>query len=245
MKSIAEDAKAVSEDLGSGENEALARAFSRFGWLGVWSQVTIGAIPVVLTIYAFLFDRNVAAGTRGGLALIEYLTILDLLVLAFTTLWSYRYTRLATQIADPQRRPSLSAMQRAAWTGVTASTVGILLSVLIMLLEAAQLFVYFLRAPQAGIPVIQTTGGGAASWVSAADIMNLLALILSLLIEVVVLAFSLRLLFRSTPTSPHLLRSSAKNGAVSPPRPAQVASAFEGDTPPDYGAQAPQAFRHL
>jgi hypothetical protein len=69
---------------------------------------------------------------------------------------------------------------------------------LVMLIEAAQILVYFLRAPQAGVPVIQTTAGAQASWVSAADVTNLIALILAASCEVVVLSFSLWLLFRTT-----------------------------------------------
>jgi hypothetical protein len=69
---------------------------------------------------------------------------------------------------------------------------------LVMLFEIAQLLIYFLRAPQAGIPVIQTTGGGQASWISAADIVHLLALNLTMFGEITILAFSLWLLFRTT-----------------------------------------------
>jgi hypothetical protein len=128
--------------------------------------------------------------------LIEYLTIAGLLVLAFTAIWFYRYTRLAVRIADQGQRPAEHAVQRTVWTGVTASTIGILFSMLVMFFEVAQLLIYFLRAPQAGIPVIQTTGG-PASWVSAADIAGLMALLLTMFVEVVVLAFSLWLLFRT------------------------------------------------
>ena len=46
--------------------------------------------------------------------------------------------------------------------------------------------------------MIQTAPAGLSSWISAADIMALLALNISLLIELVVLALSLSLLFRST-----------------------------------------------
>jgi hypothetical protein len=167
------------------------------GWIGFWVQVAVGSIPIVLMIYVFAFARETRASTRGGLPVVEYLTIVSLLVLAFTTLWSYRYTRLAKRIADPQQATSALALNRTAWTGVVASTLGIVFSMLVMLLEVAQLLVYFLRAPQAGVPVIQTTGGGPASWVSAADIMSLMALILTLGAELVVLLLSLWLLFRT------------------------------------------------
>jgi len=69
---------------------------------------------------------------------------------------------------------------------------------LVILFEVAELLIYFLRAPQAGVPVIQTTGGGQASWVSAADIMHLMALVVTTFGEFTVLALSLWLLFRAT-----------------------------------------------
>jgi hypothetical protein len=100
------------------------------------------------------------------------------------------------QIANPARRPSEFEIRRVAWIGVAASAVGILFSMLVILFEVVQLLIYFLRAPQAGVPAVQTTGGGQASWVSAADMMNLLALTLSLFGELTVLVFSIWLLFR-------------------------------------------------
>jgi len=171
-------------------------------------QVGIGSIPIGLMIYVFAFARNAGAGTRGGLLLIEYLTVFSLLLLAFTTFWSFRYTRLAKRLLDPQQRTSETALNRAAWTGVVASALGIVFSMLVMLAEVTQLLLYFLRAPQAGVPVIQTSGGGPASWVSAADIMSLMALILSLWAELVVLLSSLWLLFRTRVASAEIAAAS-------------------------------------
>lgn len=178
-------------------NDRLSQSFSSLGWLGCWIQITVGAIPLALIIYALAFGRNPAPGTRAGFPLIEYLSIAGLLVLAFTTIWSFRYTRLAVRLADPMRRPARVAVQRTVWTGVKASTIGIVLSMLVMLFEVVQLLIYFLRTPQAGVPVIQTTGG-PASWISAADIAGLLALLLTMFAEVIILVFSLWLLFRTT-----------------------------------------------
>jgi hypothetical protein len=187
-------------------NDSLAQAFSRLGWIGFWMQIAVGSIPLALTIYALIFGRTPAPGTRAGFPLIEYLSIAGLLVLAFTAMWFYRYTRLAVRLADPGRRPTESAVQQTVWTGVKASTIGIVFSMLVMFFEVAQLLIYFLRAPQAGIPVVQTTAG-PASWVSAADIASLMALLLTMFVEVAVLAFSLWLLFRTTIPSvefPHI-----------------------------------------
>jgi Protein of unknown function (DUF3611) len=169
----------------SSKTDTLAKAFSRLGWIGFWVQVVLGAIPIILMIYAFVFTT--APSTRSAPSLIGHLTIASLLVLAFTTLWSYRYTRLAKRIADPIHRPSLSTVQRAVWTGVAAGALGIALSMLVMLAESILLLLYFLRAPQAGVPVIQPAGSGHATWVSALDIMSLLSLIVIAFGEFVVL----------------------------------------------------------
>lgn len=181
-------------------NDSLARSFSRLGWIGFWMQIAIGAIPIALTIYALLFGSARPAGTRSGFPLIHYLTVAGLFVLSFTAVWFYRYTRLATRIADPDLRPTAISVQRTVLTGVMASTLGIIFSMLVIFFEVAQLLIYFLRAPQAGIPVIQTTGA-PASWVSAADIMSLMALVLTMFVEVIVLSFSVWLLLRSMRTS--------------------------------------------
>ena len=178
-------------------NDRLSQSFSSLGWLGFWMQIAVGSVPLALIIFALAFGRNPAPGTRAGFPLIEYLSIAGLVVLAFTTLWSFRYTRLAVRLADPTRRPTRTAVQRTVWTGVKASTIGIGVSMLVMLFEVVQLLIYFLRTPQAGVPVIQTTGG-PASWVSAADMAGLLALLLTMFAEVTVLVFSLWLLFRTT-----------------------------------------------
>jgi hypothetical protein len=177
---------------------SLAKAFWRLGWIGFWVQVGLGAIPILMFLYASLFAGG---GTRARVTLVEVLTVGGLLVLAFTILWSYRYTRLAKQIADPAQRPLQSTVQRIAWIGVAGSTLGLVFSMLVMLAETAVLLAYFLRAPQAGVPVIQTAGAASPSWVSAIDIVSLLSLILIAFGELVVLSFSQWLLFRSTVAS--------------------------------------------
>ena len=68
---------------------------------------------------------------------------------------------------------------------------------LVMLFEVIQLPLYFLRAPQGGVAVIETTASGQESWMSTADAVNLLALNLTLFGGLTVLAFSIWPLFRS------------------------------------------------
>jgi hypothetical protein len=174
---------------------SLAGSFRRLGWAGVWLQVFFGSLPILVMAYYLLFSR---AEPRSGVPFIEYLTIVDLLLLLFTTFWSYRYTRLARQLADPQRRPTEASVVSIVWTGVFVSAVGMFFSMIVMLIEAGNLLFYFLKAPQAGMPVIQTSGTEAVHWVSAVDMVSLMALILTLFAELLVLVFSLWLLFRTT-----------------------------------------------
>jgi len=178
------------------KGSSIAKSFARLGWTGFWLQIVFGSLPVMVMVYYFAFSR--APGTtRDGLRFIEYLTIINLLTLVFTTCWSYRYTRLAKRIMDPKRRPDQSYVMGTVWTGVVASAIGMLTSMLVMLFEAATLLFYFLKAPQGGIPVIQT-GPQAVHWVSSVDMLSLVALILTLFAELIVLVFSLWLLFRTS-----------------------------------------------
>lgn len=180
---------------------SLARAFSRLGWAGFWLQVVFGSFPIIVMAYYLIFSRS-SETARSGLPFVEYLTLLNLLLLVFTTIWSYRYTRLGKRLLDLKQRPSESYVVGTVWTGVVASTAGMLFSMIVMLIEAANLLFYFLKAPQAGIPVIQTSGAEAVHWVSSVDMVSLMALILTLFAELIVLVFSLWLLFRTTLGSP-------------------------------------------
>jgi hypothetical protein len=193
--------EALQKTLRPSATDSLARAFARLGRLGFWMQIAIGAIPVALTLYALVFGSARPAGTRSGFPLIQYLTAAGLFILVFTTVWFYRYTRLARRLADPVRRPTEQSLQRTVWIGVMASAIGIVFSMVVMFFEVAQLLIYFLRAPQAGIPVVQTTAGGPTSWVSAADIFSLMALLLTMFVEVAVLMIGLWLLLRTTMAS--------------------------------------------
>jgi hypothetical protein len=179
---------------------SLARSFSMLGWIGFWVQVVFGSIPILLMIYYLAFSSS-ASVIRSGFPFIEYFTIANLLVLLFTLFWSYRYTMLARRIADPARRPSAMSVIRTVWTGVIASTAAMLLSSIILTLEGGNLLFNFLKAPQGGIPTIQTAGGVSNYLVSSIDMVSLMALILTQFAELLVLTFSLCLLFRATSAS--------------------------------------------
>jgi len=188
--------KKLMESLQRSGIESLAKTFSRLGRFGFWVQIVVGSIPFLLMLYTFIFTRS-PSGPRAGLAVVEYLTLASLLILVFTIVWFHRHTRLANRIADPQACPPLSAVISAVWTGLIASGIGLLFSMLVMLIETGHLLFYFLAAPQGGVPVFQTPGAGPASWVSAVDMVSLMALGLFVFAELIVLILSLWLLFRT------------------------------------------------
>jgi hypothetical protein len=117
-----------------------------------------------------------------------------LAILAFTTFWSYRYTRLARRIADPEQRPEWTDVTKILRVGIWASCAGIAISMLLLIVEFLRLLFLFLKTPQAGVPAIQFQADRTA-WVSAVDMVSLLAEICTLAAELLIVALALRLLF--------------------------------------------------
>jgi hypothetical protein len=175
----------------------MARGFSRLGWTGFWLQLVLGTLPVGLAVYVLFYCRT-ATQQRSGLGIGDYVGLVGFAILLFTIFWCYRYTRLGRRMAAPSGRPPKASVVRTLWIGVTASGLGILLSMLLMLFEIGRLLFVFLGAPQGGAPVIQTDTGDRAVWVSAIDMVKLLADLSVLTAELIVLAITLWLLFRIT-----------------------------------------------
>jgi hypothetical protein len=187
----------LREAITPSKGKSLAGAFIRLGWTGFWLQVVFGSLPILMTAYYLAFARP-DPDSRGEFGFIGFLTIINLLMLLFTAYWSYRYTRVGKRIRDPEQSPSESYLIGTVWTGVVATTVGMLFSMIAIVIETANLLFYFLKSPQAGIPVIQTSGPASTHWVSSVDMLSLMALVLFLAAELFVLVFSLWLLFRTT-----------------------------------------------
>jgi Protein of unknown function (DUF3611) len=175
--------------------QKIARDFSRLGWLGVGVQSILAILPIFLICY-LVFGK--LAGTNPTWGITDYLAILGLAILLFTTFWSYWYTRLAGRIADASCRPPIGSVIRTLWVGLWASSLGIVVSLALLFVEVIRLLVLFLRAPQAGVPVLQTQAEDRLAWVSAIDAVSLLAELCTLTGELLVLGLTLWLLFRVT-----------------------------------------------
>ncbi|MCU0586483.1 MAG: DUF3611 family protein [Desulfobacterales bacterium] len=187
----------LTKTLSPSRNETLAKAFSRWGRSGFWALVVMGALPLIIMVYTLVFSGRPAGSTRSGLPLVQFFSTAGLVLLVFLAFWFHRYTRIAVRLQDPAKRPSDASLRKTVWTGVVAASIAILFSMLVLLLEVGTLLFYFLSAPQAGLPTVQTTGAAAATWVSAVDMMNLMSVILTLGGEIFALIFGLLLLFRT------------------------------------------------
>ena len=177
--------------------EALANKFSRLGWLGFWIQVALLAIPLVLFVYV-LFTSSPDSPLRRGIDLGNYLSYGSLLVLLFTTFWFFRYTRLGRRIADPELRPAQSSVVKVLWIGLWASCLGVLFSMLLITSSVGRLLFVLLANPQTGIMVAPTIGGEPTYSISAIDAVSLMVLLITLAAELIVVCFTLWLLFRTT-----------------------------------------------
>ena len=177
--------------------EKLSRQFSRLGWLGFWIQVTMLAIPLVLLVYV-LFLRGPDTPHRLGIDLSNYLSYGSLVIMAFTTFWFWRYTRIGKRIADPALRPPRTSVERTLWTGLWASGLGIAFSMDMLFGAVGRMLFILLANPQTGIMIAPGPGGNPVQSISAIDAISLTTLLLILAAELIVLGFSAFLLFRTT-----------------------------------------------
>lgn len=176
--------------------EALAGQFSRLGWIGFWIQLVLVSVPIVLMLYV-IFIASPASVQRKGIDLSNYLSYGSLIVMVFTTYWFFQYTRLAEKIADPGTRPSLSGVTKNIWIGMWASCVGIFFSMVLLLQAVLRLLFILLATPQTGIPIAQT-GADPSQVLSAIDAVTMTSLSIILTAELIIMAFSVWLLFRAT-----------------------------------------------
>jgi hypothetical protein len=194
--------------------QRIANSFRKLGWMGVWIQAILAIIPLVMFAYVVL---GKATGARPALGFADYLALGGLAILAFTTFWSYRYTRLAPQIADPQRIHRLKSIHGTLRVGLWASCLGILVSMALLFVEVVRLLILFLKAPQGGVPVMRTELDSRSDWVSAIDVVSLLAELCTLMGELAILGFSLYLLLAVTRHGDLFATEAAGNEAPSNP----------------------------
>lgn len=190
--------------------DRLGTAFRRSGLVGFWVQILIGAIPVGVAVLLFTTNRGPLL-PGGRITVVALFSLASLAILVFTTLWFLGYARLGARLRRGEGAlPSPARLARTVWIGLAASSLGVLLSMAVMVFEVSYIFVSFLEVPQAGVPVIQTDT--SASFISAIDILGLLTLIFTVAAEVVALVIGLWLLHRVTALAAHPEPSGARYG---------------------------------
>ncbi|GAB6058473.1 DUF3611 family protein [Desulfonatronum parangueonense] len=187
----------LTETLISSRSETLAKAFSRWGRSGFWVLVATGIFPLMIMAYTLVLPGQSPDIVPSGLPLIRFFSTAGVLLLVFLALWFHRYGRIALRLQDPESRPSESSLRKTVWIGVTAASLAILFSMLVLLFEVGALLFSLLSAPSAGYASMQSAGVPVANLVSKVDMMNLMSVILTLGGEIFALIIGLLLLFRT------------------------------------------------
>ncbi|MDR9405577.1 MAG: DUF3611 family protein [Halothece sp. Uz-M2-17] len=181
----------------------IASAFRRWGWVGLWSQLILGFIPVILVSFQLFFSSK--SQLRGGLDSVNILSFVDLLTLFFTIYWCFRYTRLGIQLEDSKQYPSQAKVIREVWIGIIANIGVIFLAVLIGIGTVGGLLYVVLSLPQGGAAILQPTPGGKmispGPIIVPMDMLGLLALMSVILAGLLGLIVSLWLMHRASTRS--------------------------------------------
>jgi len=141
--------------------------------------------------------RSPESSQQFGIELSNYLSYGSLLIMVFTTIWFLRYPSIANQIIDTARRPRRASVERTLWVGVWASSLGIVFSMILLFGAAWRLLFTLLANPQTGVIIAPGPGGDPVQSISAIDAVSLTALLIILVAELLVLSFSIWLLFRT------------------------------------------------
>lgn len=175
-------------------SDSLGRTFWQVGVIGMWAQIVLAVAPVA-TLTAVFASVTGAKAPGGGLDLVAWLSVGGFAILLVTTVWSWRYMRRGRRLSQGAERAEPARLMRTVWIGLGASSLGILLSIVVTTVEMIRLLVGFLEAPQAGAMVVQSVGEGQ-SWISAVDILGMMTLVLTMAAEIVTLVLGLWLLYR-------------------------------------------------
>jgi hypothetical protein len=124
----------------------MAIAFRRFGWFGFAAQLALATIPVGILLFATLVSPPRQGVGNSWLSV--FLSYGALLVLIFTIYWCFRYTRLASALEDPDRRPSRANVTQELWVGLLANAVGMACTVMLAMWKVGTLLFKLLSVPQ-------------------------------------------------------------------------------------------------
>jgi len=198
----------------------LGRRFSRAGWLGFLLQIGLGAVPVVLGSWFYFVSPN-ATTASGGVTLVSLLAMAVLVILLITTILFFYYIRVGKRLATGASKWKRPGLRRLVGFGLLLGGLSVFASSVVMIAEVASMLFTFLEFPQGGVPVIQTTTADA-TWISALDVLSLLALSLSITAEIIVIGLGFWLLsgltkLQASPASAATAQPAMDDGMVAAP----------------------------
>ncbi len=109
--------------------QQIAKAFRLTGWVSLWIQLVLTVVSSVILIFASGQSKGTnTPGTGIGVAV----TLIGIGVLVFNMYWSvFRYVAIGKKLlGNPALRPKKSETIQTIRTGLIASLVGILLSLI-------------------------------------------------------------------------------------------------------------------
>lgn len=111
----------------------IAKTFRLTGWISFWSQLVLTIVSSVILLFAFFVAQTPEeSGTSPTTGIGVVVTIFGIFVLLFNMYWAiFRYVPIGRRLGgDPARRPKKSDTFQVLRTGLFASLIGILLSLL-------------------------------------------------------------------------------------------------------------------
>ncbi|WP_421657413.1 DUF3611 family protein [Leptothermofonsia sp. ETS-13] len=111
----------------------IAKNFRLTGWIGFWVQLVLTVISSVILLFAGALSRSPGANQNSpttGIGVV--VTIFGILVLLFNMYWAlFRYIPIGRRLdGNPANRPKRPETIQVLRTGLIASLVGMLLSLL-------------------------------------------------------------------------------------------------------------------
>jgi hypothetical protein len=111
----------------------IAKTFRLTGWISFWVQLVLTVISSIILIFASALSRTPGASANSpstGIGVV--VTVFGLVVLGFSMYWAlFRYVPIGRKLAgNPASRPKKSDTVQVLRTGLIASMVGTLLSLL-------------------------------------------------------------------------------------------------------------------
>ncbi|WP_071515375.1 DUF3611 family protein [Geitlerinema sp. PCC 9228] len=129
--------------------------FQKVGWIGFWAQVVLGVVAAVIFLFVLLFGSSEGNGnTQGSNGTLPglFLAVVGLLFLGLSIFWSFRYTRLARQLAtaDSSSRPTKADTIQLLRRGLYVNLIGMGVSLMGAESITGILFFKSLRSQTAG-----------------------------------------------------------------------------------------------